>query len=281
MAKTRASRGGTRWHRLAVVGGLSASPATSGAAPIGGMAIAPGAESGRCEAAIVATARRDGLPVEMLAAIAVVETGRKDPARGTTHPWPWTIDVGGVGRYFPTRAEAVAAVQALQAAGVASIDVGCMQVNLLAHPAAFRDVDGAFDPVANVRYAASFLRTLYRRDGSWGAAVAAYHSQTPSIGEPYRRLVGLRWSGVLPPGATGDPGLAPPSVRVDPAEEVDADHVMTASLRRTLVAQMAFARRRDREMGLTPTDTADATAACDAEAAGTEASGGTPTCRRE
>ena len=45
-----------------------------------------------------------------------------------------------------TRQQAVAAVQALQARGVRSIDVGCLQVNLMYHPIAFASLDDAFDP---------------------------------------------------------------------------------------------------------------------------------------
>ena len=40
-------------------------------------------------------------------------------------PWPWAIDADGVGQFFATKAQAVAAVSALQAQGVHSIDVGC------------------------------------------------------------------------------------------------------------------------------------------------------------
>src|SRR5580658_8412374 len=44
-----------------------------------------------CEAAIVSAERTGRLPERMMGAIAVVETGRPDPASGTLRPWPWTI----------------------------------------------------------------------------------------------------------------------------------------------------------------------------------------------
>ena len=91
----------------------------------------------------------------------------------------------GLGTFYPGKAEAIRAVQVLQARGVASIDVGCMQVNLLHHPAAFRDLDEAFDPAANALYAARFLGGLYARTGTWPAAAAAYHSLTPKLGAQY------------------------------------------------------------------------------------------------
>ena len=65
--------------------------------------------------------------------------------------------------FSPPRRQAIAAVKALQARGVRSIDVGCMQINLSYHPHAFRDLDQAFDPHANAAYAERFLTQLYRR----------------------------------------------------------------------------------------------------------------------
>jgi len=68
------------------------------------------------------------------------------PGQRQWWPWPWTINAEGQGPYFATRAEAISAVQRLQEQGVRSIDVGCMQVNLLHHPQAFATMEQAFDP---------------------------------------------------------------------------------------------------------------------------------------
>ena len=51
-------------------------------------------------------------------------------------------------------------MRAVQAQGVRSIDIGCMQVNLMHHPNAFATLDAAFDPLANALYAARFLTEL-------------------------------------------------------------------------------------------------------------------------
>ena len=110
-------------------------------------------------------------------------------------PWPWTINAEGTGRFFESKAEAIAAVEALQARGVRSIDVGCMQVNLMHHPHAFASLDEAFDPQANAAYGARFLSALHHDLGAWPAATAAYHSQTEKL-EPTTR--GRSWW----PGAT-------------------------------------------------------------------------------
>lgn len=157
-----------------------------------------------CEAAISAAEHAQAIPPLILPAIGRVESGRPDPAsKGRIRPWPWTIDVEGQGQSFGSKEEAIAAVQALQARGARSIDVGCMQVNLLQHPDAFSSLDAAFDPATNAAYGARFLAALYRQTKSWPLAVAGYHSQTPELGIPYQQrvLAGLPgWEALVIPG---------------------------------------------------------------------------------
>ena len=68
-----------------------------------------------------------------------------------------------------------------------SIDVGCMQVNLLHHPQAFATLEQAFDPPTNARYAARFLISLFHQTADWPKAGALYHSATPEIAADYAR----------------------------------------------------------------------------------------------
>ena len=126
-------------------------------------------------------------------AIAEVESGRPDPSTGRLQPWPWTINAEGAGAFFASKAEAIAAVRTLQARGVRSIDVGCMQVNLMFHPAAFASLDEAFDPRVNALYAAHFLNALYSGSRDWSNAIGAYHSQTQALAADYRRRVVALW----------------------------------------------------------------------------------------
>ena len=159
-----------------------------------------------CEDATVA-ARGRLIPETLLGAMARVESGRTDPATGRVRPWPWTINVDGIGYFFGTKDEAVAAVQALQAKGTKSIDVGCLQVNLYYHPTAFADLEAAFDPVTNAGYAASFLLALHAQSKDWALATAAYHSQTQERGEDYqRRVFGRVVTPMGPPTAFSIPG---------------------------------------------------------------------------
>ncbi len=142
-----------------------------------------------CEAAITVAEKAPRLPDKLMAAISKVETGRLDPVTKRVRAWPWTINVEGAGFFFDAKDQAVAAVRTLQARGVRSIDVGCMQVNLMHHPMAFASLDDAFEPAANARYAARFLMALYRQTGDWSLATANYHSANVDRGEDYQRRV--------------------------------------------------------------------------------------------
>ena len=150
-----------------------------------------------CRPAIVSAEAGARLPARLLEAIAIVESGRMDKQSGQRNPWPWTINAEGEGYFFDSKSQAIAAVRALQARGVASIDVGCMQVNLLHHPNAFANLEEAFDPYANARYAARYLNDLYGRTSNWPQATGFYHSQTPELGADYQRRVLAVWENPL------------------------------------------------------------------------------------
>ena len=51
-----------------------------------------------------------------------------------------------------------------------------MQINQRWHGADFHSVAEMFDPASNVRYAATFLKELRSREGSWTLAVARYNA---------------------------------------------------------------------------------------------------------
>jgi soluble lytic murein transglycosylase-like protein len=169
----------------------------------GGLAIAwllaavPGAEAQipeSCEQAGAAAEQAYGLPVGLLQAIGRVESGRWDKSARKIVVWPWSIDVDGAAHWYDNAESALQDLRAQSADGRHSIDVGCFQINLGWHPHAFPSLDQAFDPIANANYAASFLRSLSLRLGSWTAAVAAYHSANPDLGIPYRDRVMATWS---------------------------------------------------------------------------------------
>ncbi|MGB8274995.1 MAG: transglycosylase SLT domain-containing protein [Alphaproteobacteria bacterium] len=189
-----AHRKNIRRRRFALVLAAVAIAAASGGAVA---AEDPGlAKAGACARPIVRTEQAEGIPRHLLTAISLAESGRYDDASRETIAWPWTINAEGRGMFFETKEAAVAAVQKLRARGVASIDVGCMQVNLFHHKDAFANLGEAFDPAANVAYAARFLKSLREEKRSWSQAVASYHSAERAFGAPYRSTVYALWAKV-------------------------------------------------------------------------------------
>jgi soluble lytic murein transglycosylase-like protein len=146
-----------------------------------------------CRQAITAAERAHGIPPHLLAAVARVESGRRDDASGSFNPWPWTINVDGQGSFYDSKAQAVAAAASMRQRATKSIDIGCMQISLTYHPDAFPDMGSAFDPASNANYGATFLAQLYEKTGSWPKAVEMYHSATPEIGQEYGRRVYAAW----------------------------------------------------------------------------------------
>lgn len=141
--------------------------------------------------------RQYGIPTHLLSAIASTESGRYHEGLGLRLPWPWTINAEGKGYYFDSKQEAVTAAKKLRSHGIKSMDVGCMQVNLMHHPNAFGSLDDAFEPQKNIAYAASFLRNLYEEDHSWKTAAAGYHSKTPALGREYAVQVYNSWYQII------------------------------------------------------------------------------------
>lgn len=183
----------SRLARLLAAGTVLLIPAGARCAEPPG--VAPSAGSGSCSEAAKQAERAWNLPDGLLGAIGRAESGRRDPGTGRLEPSRWAINAGGSAHIFESAETAIAYVQDLQAHGIRSIDVGCFQINLMHHPAAFASLDEAFDAEANAAAAAQFLSELHQRSGDWDAAVARYHSALPERGEPYRMRVLAQWRG--------------------------------------------------------------------------------------
>jgi len=137
-----------------------------------------------CDQAAAQAAAESGVPVTVLRAISLTETGR--PKDGALRPWPWTVNMEGAGVWFDTPDEAKAYVARHHERGARSYDVGCFQLNYRWHGGAFASIEAMFDPLANARYAARFLAELYAETGDWSRAAGAYHSRTPRYANRYR-----------------------------------------------------------------------------------------------
>lgn len=154
----------TRWiSLLALAAIISTSSGSSGWA-------AGDAPSSVCEREMTRAAKSHGVPVGVLYAVGLTETGR----RGSLQPF--AMNVEGRAQYAGTAAEAVRAVESARKDGAVLIDVGCMQINHHYHRDAFASLAEMFEPRKNVDYAAVFLKRLKQREGNWTMAVARYHA---------------------------------------------------------------------------------------------------------
>lgn len=129
-----------------------------------------GAQSNVCEREMIRAAKESTVPLAVLYAVALTETGQ----RGSLHAY--AMNVEGRPVFSADAREAMQRFAMAKRAGAVLIDVGCMQVNHHFHGAKFASVEDMFDPRRNVDYAARFLKNLHASEGSWTAAVARYHA---------------------------------------------------------------------------------------------------------
>ncbi|HIJ38147.1 MAG TPA: transglycosylase SLT domain-containing protein [Rhodospirillaceae bacterium] len=148
---------------------------------------------GSCLIEVTKAEGRYELPPGILLAISLAESGRRDPVSGMLVPWPYTINAHGSAHFYDSIDDAVRETAKFLSQDDAFVDVGCMQVDLFHHPHAFRSLAAAFDPETNIDYAARYLRELYQANGSWTAAVAAYHAGNPDDGADYLARVLYLW----------------------------------------------------------------------------------------
>lgn len=140
-----------------------------------------------CQIAVDKAEKNYQIKSNLLQTIASVESGRWNAQAGKRVAWPWTVHANGKGRYYKSKAEAIAAVKNLQQKGITNIDVGCMQINLKYHGEAFANLEEAFDPEKNVAYSAQFLRNLYKRNKqNWTKTAMHYHSRNLRKGTNYK-----------------------------------------------------------------------------------------------
>jgi hypothetical protein len=118
-----------------------------------------------CEEEAIHGAAVSGVPVEVLQAISLVETGR---ARGgRLRPWPWAVNRAGDGRWFADRVKAMDFARATLDTGRTNLDTGCFQMNYHYHGRRFENLDQMFDPVAGGIQAGAYLKSLHAETGDW------------------------------------------------------------------------------------------------------------------
>ncbi len=173
--RTRPILGGALGAWLALAGAAGSSTPDAAADP-----------AQLCEQAAWQASQATGVPLTVMQAISLTETGRK--RGGAFRPWPWTVNMEGKGAWFDSRAEAHDFVTKHHDRGARSFDVGCFQINYKWHGQHFASIEQMFDPLANAFYAARFLTELHAETGSWTEAAGAYHSRTPEHAERYTAI---------------------------------------------------------------------------------------------
>lgn len=136
-----------------------------------------------CEDAAMVASQSQNVPLDVLLAVTLTETGRAQ--NGRHRPWPWTVNMEGKGLWFASRDQALAYVQQEYARGARSFDIGCFQINHKWHKSGFASFEAMFDPQQNANYAAAFLRDLHQEKGTWAEAAGAYHSRTEKYAKKY------------------------------------------------------------------------------------------------
>ena len=151
------------------------------------------AESSKCSRYFAMYEDVFHMPNNLIKAVAITESGKYVKSAGRPMAWPWTVNAQGRGYHYANKREAIKAVAEFRAKGIKSIDVGCMQVNLMYHPEAFHNLEQAFEPKYNIGYAAQFLRDKFTQARTWQAAVGLYHSGVAELSKDYVKQVYSTW----------------------------------------------------------------------------------------
>jgi hypothetical protein len=137
------------------------------------------------------------IPVGLLYAIALAESGKTIEAINHRRPWPWTLNIAGHGVYFRTRMEAWRALDQALRAGQDSVDIGLMQINWHFHRQRLGNSWLALEPNHNLTVGADILRDCYKRRRDWWASIGCYHAPSDSHrARQYRNRVAAQWCGL-------------------------------------------------------------------------------------
>lgn len=122
-------------------------------------------------------------------AVAVTESGLNGS------PNPYAMNIAGRAYHAKSVNDMANVIASNWARGVRSIDVGCMQVNLMYHGDKFNQLTDLLHSPTNVEYGASYLIQLATSRGSWREGVMDYHNKTSAA---RRRWYGCKvWNNYL------------------------------------------------------------------------------------
>lgn len=139
-------------------------------------------------------AAEHGIPVGLLYAIALAESGKTLASKSGQRPWPWTLNIAGEGVYFNSRWEAWRALDRSLRAGQDSVDIGLMQINWHFHRQRLGNSWLALEPYHNLSVGAEILKDCYKRRRDWWASVGCYHAPSDKPrAKRYRTRVVALW----------------------------------------------------------------------------------------
>ena len=147
-----------------------------------------------CENTIESIELQTDIPKGLLLGIGKAEAIRKINNKYII--WPWTINHGGKSLFFDNKEQMKNYVFKNLKRKDFNIDVGCMQINIKWHKNNFKKISDMFEVNPNISYAASFLKQLKNKHGSWDKAIKHYHSSDPKKNNPYLIKVKSFWKKV-------------------------------------------------------------------------------------
>ena len=145
-----------------------------------------------CENIIESIELQTDIPKGLLLGIGKAEAIRKINNKYII--WPWTINHAGKSLFFDTKKQMSNYVFKTLKRNDFNIDVGCMQINIKWHKNNFKKISDMFEVNPNISYAASFLKQLKNKHGSWDKAIKHYHSSDPKKNIPYLTKVKSFWN---------------------------------------------------------------------------------------
>lgn len=144
-----------------------------------------------CENTIESVELQTDIPKGLLLGIGKAEASRKINNKYII--WPWTINHAGKSLFFDNKEQMKNYVFKNLKRKDFNIDVGCMQINIKWHKNNFKKISDMFEVNPNISYAASFLKQLKNKHGSWDKAIKHYHSSDPKKNNPYLIKVKSFW----------------------------------------------------------------------------------------
>ena len=144
-----------------------------------------------CENTIESVELQTDIPKGLLLGIGKAEAIRKINNKYII--WPWTINHAGKSLFFDNKEQMKNYVFKNLKRKDFNIDVGCMQINIKWHKNNFKKISDMFEVNPNISYAASFIKQLKNKHGSWDKAIKHYHSSDPKKNNPYLIKVKKFW----------------------------------------------------------------------------------------